>query len=204
MDGMISAENPESIKKTEEILSAGAVAVLPTDTVYGIMALASSPKGRQSLCALKPRSAGFSYSFLISQPQDIYGLGLEISPGTEELINKYWPGGLMLVLKRISPSSKLGAAEPEFGETTAGIRCPAHSWLQNLISNTGILASSSANLHKQPSPANIKDLPQEIKNSAGIIVDGGELCGTASTVLDMTGENPRVLRQGALKVNLED
>ena len=226
------------IEAVAEILLNDGLAILPTDTVYGLAALGSSPTARARLLALKPRPKSHPIAFLISSPEDIKRLGvnLNIKMDLMDLISEHWPGALTIVFERsplntpgeeskgtadesIVADESIAAGEAEFGEHTVGIRCPDYPWLNQLLALTGPLAVTSANLHNLPVPASIQDLDSQIMNGVDIIVDGGELSKTPSTVIDLSStaidlgsasiesnqpesENQklRILREGKLKL----
>lgn len=205
----------DSIKQVAEILKNDGLAVIPTDTVYGIAAIGSSPTAREKLLNLKPRSntpIGFLIADVENENFKLEDL-FELNQESENIMAEYWPGALTLVLKRTqlgkdSPIFAGGQGSPfdisgdiSFGGETAGIRCPDHPWLRELIRITGPLATTSANLHKVSVAQDIESLAEEICQGVDVICDGGSLAAVASSVIDMTGEKPEVLREGTIKID---
>lgn len=214
----------DSIKQVAEILKNDGLAVIPTDTVYGITAIGSSPTAREKLLNLKPRSntpIGFLIADIENENFKLEDL-FELNQESKNIMAEHWPGALTLVLKR----TQLGKDSPifaggqgssfdisgeisgfdisgdlSFGGETAGIRCPDHPWLRELIRTTGPLATTSANLHKVSVAQDIESLAEEICQGVDVICDGGSLAAVASSVIDMTGEKPEVLREGTIKID---
>lgn len=162
-----------------EALRAGLPVILPTDTVYGLCAL---PGHEEALYELKGRDRAKPIALLAA---DIDAL-LEAVPGLDRaLLSRYLPGSYTLVL----PSREGG---------TVGVRVPhLPPESDEVVRAVGVVYATSANAAGGPSPRRLEDVPDEIRAACGAVVDAGELPGVPSTVLDLTGEEPRVLRDGA-------
>lgn len=166
------------------MLKTGGVIIFPTETVYGIGALASDEKAIKRIYKIKKRSSDKPLQVLIADPRQVETLALDISAKARELMKKYWPGPLTLVFKAASGNS-------------VGIRMPKHDWLLKLIKETGPLAASSANLSGEPEPVSA----QEVKIEADLLIDGGKCkLGEASTVVDVSTDPPLILREGKIKI----
>lgn len=178
-----------------EALRAGQVVVLPTDTVYGLAADPGSPVSVRRLYALKGR-AGTQPTALVAATIDRL---LELVPelaGHERTLRALLPGPYTLVLP--NPAGRFawlcGAGAP-----TIGVRVPAVAGAgAEVLAAVGAVAATSANLPGDADPRRLADVPTELRAGAAAAVDGGELPGTASTVLDLTRPEPRVLREGAV------
>ena len=155
-------------------LRAGRAVILPTDTVYGLCAL---PEHEGVLYELKGRDRSKPLALLAA---DIDAL-LAALPGLDRsILERYLPGPFTLVV------GTAGVRVPELPPSAAGV-----------VRAVGVVAATSANLTGGPDPRRVEDVPEEIRSACGAIVDAGELPGVPSTVVDLTGPEPRVLRQGA-------
>ena len=163
-----------------DLLMSGGVTIFPTETVYGIGALAANEKGIKRIYEIKKRSSDKPLQILIADLKQVDSLVSEITPYARELMKEYWPGPLTLVFK-----AKAGG--------TVGIRMPNQDWLLNLIKETGPLAATSANLSGESEPVSA----QEVKVEADILIDGGRCqLGQPSTVIDVSVDPPIILREG--------
>ncbi len=200
---LTNTSQPNSIAQVADVLLAGGVALVPTDTVYGIFV--RGKEGRKKLLSVKPRSNDKPISFLVPNGSDLSGV-VEISKLGYELIEKHWPGGLTIVFSKVKQPpdeymvETFGGDDPAFGGNTLGVRCPNHEWLLELLEITGPIAGTSANVSGQKTPLEIKDLDEQIRQSVDIICDGGALSDTASTVVDLTADSLKILRQGFVLV----
>ena len=192
----LSTHLDQALLKAEETLLNSDLVVLPTDTIYGIAALGSSPAALQKLLTVKNRSVDVPVAFLIADPKDIYELNVEVTEAAENLIADHWPGRLTLVLDKIAPNFKIGGREPGFGVETVGLRCPDHNWLRGLIRRTGPLAASSVNISGRSAAESISEIPAEIAAQVSVMIDGGMLKEKASSVIQVQGRHVKILRQG--------
>jgi L-threonylcarbamoyladenylate synthase len=157
-------------------LRAGRAVILPTDTVYGLCAL---PGHEDVLFDLKGRDRAKPVALLAA---DLAAL-LAAVPGLDRgVLERYLPGPYTLVV----------------GDSRVGVRVPnLPPAAAEVVRVVGVVAATSANLSGEPDPRRVEDIPDEILAACGAIVDAGELPGVPSTVIDLTGTAPRVLRQGA-------
>lgn len=176
-------------------LRAGALALLPTDTVYGLVCLAASREAALDLYRLKGR-VEIQPTAVIAADTDVVlasipGLGGIAAAGIRSLL----PGPFTLVVPNPEQRfSWLSAARPE----TIGVRVPALAGLAAaIVRNVGLVVATSANLPGEPDPCRLEEVPAEIRAGVAFEVDGGGLPGTPSTVIDLTGAAPVVLRAGA-------
>jgi L-threonylcarbamoyladenylate synthase len=181
----------KSLKKAIEILKSGGVVIFPTETVYGIGALADKEEAIKRIFKIKNRPEDKPLQILIANLEQAKDLAQEIKGKSEELAKKYWPGPLTLVLKKKSSVSDLITASKE----TVGLRMPAQDWLLKLISKVGPLAASSANLSGETDPSSALEVTIE----ADLLLDGGKCkLGQASTVVDVSVDPPLILREGRI------
>lgn len=190
---LISCSDPAaSALQTAEILKkSGAVALVPTETVYGLVARVGDEEAFKKIFELKQRSSAKVLGWFAADPGDLEGCGVELKGLPEQLIAKYCPGPITIIA-------------PMKDGRTLGFRFPDHPFLRELLKLTGPLYQTSANLSGQPDPKDVSSALEELSGSPDIAVDGGRLpenaCG--STVVDATGTEIKILRQGALTVTL--
>ena len=179
-----------------EALRGGRLVVIPTDTVYGLAADGESEDAARSLYAAKGRDVIRPTAVLFASvdvlDERLPGLPARARAAVRSLL----PGPLTLVLP--NPERRfawLNAERPEaIGVRVPDVTGPGRAVLAAL----GALVATSANLPGGADPRRVEDVPAEIRDAAAAVVDGGELPGTPSTVIDLTGAEPRVLREGAV------
>jgi L-threonylcarbamoyladenylate synthase len=171
-------------------LRAGLPVVLPTDTVYGLCADVSSwPACRRAL-ALKGRVEAQPVALVCA---DVETLLEQIPELPGEIVRALLPGPYTLVFPNPELRYQWLAGE------TIGVRVPRLPDIAaEVVRAMGAVMATSANIHGGPDPRSLADVPEEIRAGCGALVDGGELPGVPSTVLDLTGAEPRVLREGAV------
>lgn len=155
-------------------LRAGRAVILPTDTVYGLCAL---PAHEDVLFDLKGRDRSKPVALLAA---DVESLVAAVPGLDRSVLERYLPGPFTLVF------GDIGVRVPNLPPSAAAV-----------VREVGVVAATSANLAGGPDPRRVEEVPEEIRAACGAIVDAGELPGLPSTVLDLTGDEPRVLRQGA-------
>ena len=175
----------------------GELVVLPTDTVYGVGADAFRPAAVQSLLDAKGRGRDMPPPVLVGSVRAASALVEDLGPYGQELIDEFWPGGLTLIC-RASRSLKW-----DLGETkgTVAVRMPQDQVALDVLAQTGPMAVSSANLTGQPAATTAESAREQLGDAVEIYLDGGP-CETdvASTIVDMTGDMPRLLRAGAVPI----
>jgi tRNA threonylcarbamoyl adenosine modification protein (Sua5/YciO/YrdC/YwlC family) len=173
----------------------GLLVVLPTDTVYGVGVDAFDAEGVQRLLDAKGRGRDMPPPVLISSATTLEALATELPGWAQELTAQYWPGPLTIVCRQ-QPSLRW-----DLGETrgTVAVRMPDDQAALDLLGRTGPLAVSSANITGEPAATDADEAERMLGDSVEVILDGGPRSGTAaSTILDCTGTQPRILREGAL------
>ncbi len=190
------ADSPvEAAEMAAAALASEEVVLLPTDTVYGLAALPGSTRATTRLFEIKRRPATVSVAVLVSEPSHAWDLADDVPPPLADLMARHWPGALTVVLERRGDMDwALGG-----GGTTVGVRCPDRNWLRGLLRSTGPLAVTSANLHRQPTPATATEALSNLGAGVSVAVDGGNCSGEASTVVAWEGRL-RVLRAGPLLI----
>src|ERR1700750_141255 len=177
---------------------AGELIVRPTDTVYGIGADAFIPAAVTTMLAAKGRGRNMPPPVLVGTARAAASLVDDLGAFGQDLIDEFWPGALTLVF-RSSPTLRwyLGDTKGTFA-----LRMPLHSVALDVLKQTGPLAVSSANRHGQPSAINADEAEQQLAEAVSIYLDGGPCTDSVpSTILDLTGTIPKVLRSGAISVD---
>jgi L-threonylcarbamoyladenylate synthase len=176
-------------------LRAGGVVVLPTDTVYGLAVLPESEQAVRNLYALKGRGEAQPTALVASSVERLLELVPELR-SSHQLLRALLPGAYTLVLS--NPAGRYPwLCGP--GAPTIGVRVPAVTGPgADVLAAVGSVAATSANLPGGPDPRRLADIPDGLVAGAAAAVDGGELLGAPSTVLDLSGPEPRVLREGAV------
>jgi L-threonylcarbamoyladenylate synthase len=183
-----------SATEAAELLEAGEVVAVPTDTVYGLVASVRHPMGPARLFAVKDRPRQVELPVLVADAGQASSLVASFSGAAQRLAGLYWPGALTLVMgRRPGFSVDLGG-----DGSTVGVRCPAHPVPLALCGRVGPLASTSANLHGRSTPATAEGVAEVFGDRVALVLDGGAREGAPSTVVDCTGEEPRCLREGAI------
>lgn len=177
-------------------LRAGEAVVLPTDTVYGLCADAYRSAPVRKLARLKGRAEGMPIALLAAELDAILDCIPELRGRSAVAARALLPGPFTLVLS--NPARRftwLSGARPD----TIGIRVPElPDAARTVVDRAGAVAATSANLHGAPDPRHPEEIPEEIRSAVAALVDAGELPGTPSTVVDLTGAEPRILREGAV------
>jgi tRNA threonylcarbamoyl adenosine modification protein (Sua5/YciO/YrdC/YwlC family) len=188
---------PMAISAAARAVSAGSVVVLPTDTLYGIGADAFNPAAVTSLLAAKGRGRDMPVPVLVGSWHTIDGLVSAVSGQVRDLIEAFWPGALTLVVEHApSLAWDLGDARG-----TVAIRMPLHPVALDLLAQTGPMAVSSANITSMPPAVTAQQAYEQLGESVSVYLDGGEApAGRPSTIVDLTGADPVLLRQGAVSV----
>src|SRR6201994_3859787 len=187
--GMVAAS--EAIRKGELI-------VLPTDTVYGVGADAFTPWAVSRLLAAKGRGRDMPPPVLVGTVRAATALVDDFGPFGQDLIDEFWPGGLTLVA-RAQPTLAW-----DLGDTkgTVAVRMPLHAHALELLKATGPMAVSSANTTGRPAANTVEEAIEQLGDSISVYLDGGPCDGgVASTIIDLTGSVPRLLRAGAISMD---
>jgi len=189
---------PEALTAAAEAVLRGGVIAFPTDTLYGLGCSLFDVSAVEMVARLKRRDPSLAVISLIPEPQQAYGLALEVNETAERLIRRHWPGPLSLIFHAapIVPVRVRGAGG------TVALRCPKDRLCQALLARIGgPVVSSSANLSGQPPAESAEDVRRIFGNQLDLILDGGPRRGhRPSTLVDVSGPKPRLLRRGAIDV----
>jgi tRNA threonylcarbamoyl adenosine modification protein (Sua5/YciO/YrdC/YwlC family) len=189
----------EIVNRAASVLRRGAVVLFPTDTVYGLGALADKETcyGAQELFDIKRRPTGIPVPLLVAGTGDLELYGTEVPGYAHKLAEAFWPGPLTLVVKA---SEKVLTEFRNATDDSVGLRCPDSELVRELVlAAGGPIFTTSANTHGQPAPNDFAAIEERIKAAASLKIDGGKTKdGVSSTVVICTGDAPRIVREGSI------
>ncbi len=191
------------VRRAAEILQRGGLVGFPTETVYGLGADASSAEAIARLYAAKRRPADHPVIVHFADAEKAFAWASEVPQAARKLAAKYWPGPLTLILKK---SAKVGGFVTG-GQDTVGLRVPSHPVAQELLrAFGGGIAAPSANRFGMVSPTTANHVHQDLEGDVELVLDGGPSeVGIESTILDLSGPEPVLLRPGKIsRAQLEE
>jgi L-threonylcarbamoyladenylate synthase len=192
----IVPDGPTGRQDAVDLLRAGGVVALPTDTVYGICVALETPGGVDRLFRIKRRPPDKGIMLLLDSAAQAPRIG-RMTPAATALAEACWPGGLTVVVPQ-RPDVPLPATLTA-GAATIGLRVPDHPAPRALARGVGPLPTTSANVSGLPEAATAEEIREQLGDVIDLILDGGPAHGgPASTVVDCTDETPRILRVGAI------
>ena len=194
--GRIVPDDPSGREAAVEVLRNGGLVALPTDTVYGIAVRLDLPGGIARLFAAKRRPPDKAVMLLLADAGQAAEIG-RMTPAATALGEAFWPGGLTVVVPQRDdvalPSDLTGGAR------TIGLRVPDHAAPRALAAGAGPLPTTSANLSGVPEARKAVEILDQLGDAVDLVLDGGEAHGgPASTVVDCSADEPRILRAGAV------
>ena len=191
---ILSAQDPLALPHALEILQFGGLVAFPTDTVYGVGALAFDRAAVESIYAAKGRPLEKAIPVLIGDADDLSKVSAEVPEIALKLAARFWPGPLTLVVPKRPELPGQVSSSP-----TVGVRIPDHSMARQLLLLAGPMAVTSANLSGQPSPSTAQEVLSQLSGRIDLILDGGITPGgVPSTVVDCSGAELQVLREGPI------
>lgn len=191
-------EREAAIEAAALAIRRGELIVLPTDTVYGIAADAFSPDAVGALLAAKGRGREMPPPVLVSAATTLDALAVGVPAYARALVEEFWPGALTIVCRQQT------SLQWDLGETrgTVAVRMPDDEIALAVLERTGPLAVSSANLSGRPAARTADEAESMLGDSVEVIVDAGASAGAdASTIVDCTGAEGRILRRGAISLD---
>lgn len=187
-------DSADMYAQAADILKRGGLVAFPTETVYGLGGDALNPEASGRIYAAKGRPSDNPLIVHIADTDSVYELAESVDESTKRLMEAFWPGPLTIILnkKPCVPDTTTG------GLNTVAIRMPSHPVAMRLIRESGVfIAAPSANLSGRPSPTTAQHVVQDMDGRIDMIVDGGAVgIGIESTIVDMTGDRPTILRPG--------
>jgi len=191
---LLPMSSPQAVRRALRLLKAGQVVAFPTDTVYGLGTPAFDGQAVERIYAIKGRSTEKAIPVLISGMDDLARVAGSVPEMATRLAAHWWPGPLTLVVPK-HPSIPLSVSTAG----TLGVRVPSHAALRELLAACGPLAVTSANISGQPSPVTAGEVLDQLGGRIALILDGGVTPGgIPSSVVDCTGSEPRMLREGPI------
>ncbi|MBR6223098.1 MAG: threonylcarbamoyl-AMP synthase [Lachnospiraceae bacterium] len=191
---------PEVIESAASAIKAGGLVAFPTETVYGLGGDGLLSSASKKIYAAKGRPSDNPLILHIADKDSVYALALEVPEKAVKLMDEFWPGPLTLVFKKrdIVPYETTG------GLDTVAIRMPSHPAALELIRQSGCpIAAPSANVSGRPSPSKASHVADDLSGRIDYIIDGGETdIGIESTIVDMTGDIPMILRPGYITLSM--
>ena len=193
---IISADHSQAIKRALETLLKGGLVAFPTDTVYGLGALAFDGKAVESIYLAKDRPIEKAIPVLIGDAADLEKVSDDITDVTRRLVSRFWPGPLTVIVPK-----KPTLPEAVSATFTVGVRIPDHPVARELLRAAGPMAVTSANISGQPSPSTAREVFNQLNGRIELIIDGGRTPGgVPSTLVDCSGEEIKVLRDGPISL----
>jgi len=191
---LLDANDANDLARAASLLRAGELVAVPTETVYGLAADARQPAAVRAIFAAKNRPADHPLIVHLGDVAQLADWAVDIPPAAHTLIERFWPGPLTLVLHKAPGVDPVVTG----GHATVALRMPAHPALLALLKTSGLaVAAPSANPHKRLSPTSAAHVMESMAGKLAAVLDGGDCAlGIESTILDLTGEMPQVLRAG--------
>jgi len=192
---ILNTSQKNAVSLAAELLQAGKLVAFPTDTVYGIAALMDQPEAVAQIYAAKGRPSEKPIPILLAKQQEIDQVAQEVSALVRHLADRFWPGGLTLIVPKGSQ------IPPQVSRTpSVAVRLPDLALTREIIAAAGKpLAVTSANRSGHPSPRTAQEVLAQLRGRIAAVVDGGPCPGgVPSTILDCSMDTPRLLRIGAV------
>ncbi len=195
METLCVPAQEQALEQAAELLRQGQVVAFPTETVYGLGANALDEAAVRAIFAAKERPADNPLIVHVAERSQLMGL-CEVTQAAEKLMDAFWPGPLTMLLKKTERIPAVTTA----GLPSVAVRCPRHPAALALLKQCGLpIAAPSANRSGRPSPTSAQHVYEDMQGRIPLILDGGPCqVGVESTVVDLTGELPCVLRPGAV------
>ncbi|MFM8319342.1 MAG: L-threonylcarbamoyladenylate synthase [Chloroflexota bacterium] len=194
---ILDPQDPGALPHALQALQAGEAVAFPTDTVYGLGAALTDPQAIDRLYEIKGRDSAKAIAVLLDSPQAISLVAGELAALPARLAERFWPGPLTLVVPQ-----RPGLPANLSPLPTVGVRMPDHPLALALLSLSGPLAVTSANLSGAPNTVTAQDVFAQLGGRIPCILDGGRTPGgLPSTVVDCTGSEPKILRPGPITLD---
>ena len=193
---ILNGADSHSIDKAVRALKNDLLVAIPTETVYGLAARASSPNAVKKVFTIKGRPTNHPLILHIAKIQDLTLWSSDLPSVAHALAEKYWPGPLTLIVRR---NNKV-CDEITGGRDTVAIRCPSHPMTTELLTRLDdAIVAPSANRFGKVSPTSARHVAEDFGDEVKIVLDGGECSiGVESTIVDCTTNPPQILRPGAI------
>lgn len=191
---ILPAHDSHAIPHALETLRAGGLVAFPTDTVYGLGCLAFDQAAIESIYVAKDRPLEKAIPILIADVDDLDRVARDLPERARRLASRFWPGPLTLILpKRVDLPAAVSATD------TVGVRIPDNDIARTLLRAAGPMAVTSANLSGRENPRTVSEVIRQLDGRIPLVLDGGETRGgVPSTVVDVSGAEPVILREGPI------
>ena len=191
---VLAVTSPNAITYALEILLSGGLVAFPTDTVYGVGALVFDEPAVKSIYTAKERPVEKAIPVLIWDREDVIKIAEAVPFFAARLIARFWPGPLTVLVPKKETLPEMVSAT-----ATVGVRVPDHEVARALLRLAGPLAVTSANRSSQPSPVTAQEVREQLGGRIPLILDGGQTPGgVPSTLVDCTGDEIQILREGPI------
>ncbi len=192
---MLPGADPASVEEATRVLREGGLVCFPTDTVYGVGAAAGDDAAVSRLFAAKGRSLSKPVPLLLADASEAARVA-EVTPLAKTLAARFWPGALTIVMRKALSYRSLALA----GRDTVALRAPDHGLVRSIIRALGEpITGTSANRAGAPPPVSASEVAFQMGETVDLIIDGGRCpARLESTVVDITGRSPEILREGAV------
>ena len=193
---ILRPEQPDTVSRAAEIIRSGGLLGIPTETVYGLGANGLDPDAVLKIFEAKGRPQDNPLILHVSGPEQVPDFCHDIPAAARTLMERFWPGPLTIVL----PARENVPRRTTANLDTVAIRCPANEITRAIIQAAGVpIAAPSANISGKPSPTTAQHVLHDMAGRIEAIVDGGPCSvGVESTIVDLTGDRPRLLRPGGI------
>jgi L-threonylcarbamoyladenylate synthase len=198
-DCTVAGQRTTGISAAVSAVRRGRLVVLPTDTVYGVGCDAFRPEAVAALLAAKGRGRDMPVPVLVGSPAALGGVATGLKPVARRLVEAFWPGGLTVVCEQQA------SLQWDLGDTrgTVAVRMPLHPVAIEVLRETGPMAVSSANLSGRPPARSAEQAREQLGDAVAVYLESGPTDDDVpSTIVDVTGATPRVLRVVAVPVDL--
>ncbi|MEJ2738664.1 MAG: L-threonylcarbamoyladenylate synthase [Dehalococcoidia bacterium] len=192
----LTKEMDDRITEAAGIIKAGGLVAFPTDTVYGLGVNPFNREAVERIYLVKQRPGNLPLPVLLPDRNEVYSVASEISPAALSLMERFWPGGLTIILHKSAGFPDYATAK----SVTIAVRVPDHIVPVMLMKKAGVpVIGTSANLSNLPSALTAQEVQKQLGGKVDLIVDGGKCPGgIESTLVDMTGPEPVIIREGAV------
>ena len=203
----LKADDPGALERAAEVIRAGGVVAVPTETFYGLAADAAHAGARARIFEIKGRPADMALPLVAASLEQVIALLGPMDAASEKAARLFWPGPLSLVLNATPPHS--GTVErtdnrlPATSNQTVALRVPAHAFVRALCDRAGVLlTSTSANRTGEPPAETAGAVVAGLGDAVDLVIDDGRTPGgKPSTIADLRGSTPRLVRDGAVEWN---
>ena len=193
---VISSDSQDAINNALDILSHGGLIAFPTDTVYGVGALAFDGRAVEAIYHAKDRPIEKAIPVLIAEAADMEKVGMHVPEIAHNLAARFWPGPLTCLIPK-----KPTLPESVSAYSSVGVRVPDHAVTRALLRAAGPMAATSANISGGQSPSTAQEVLAQLNGRIALIIDGGKTPGgIPSTVVDCTADELTIVREGPISL----